>query len=514
MPITPVSYTARPYVSSPTLGQLINLRGQHAAEAELRRGELAAQMWANLGQQLASGIQSYAKERQEAPIRKQEAEARTIGLENARAEQRANAKATEDRSVLASAQGSGLEPEVVKSQLQQLGRADLVPIYEQTHANLETARLGLKEKQAAVKALENDYFGALAAGVKKAKLDPIAVDWALQQAEADGHDVTQIRQHIQQNPAALPQIIDTLIEQSPTQRKLLGEEGDRALRQTTEQRMAEQARQAAADREADNARQAATLSETQRHNRATEASAVANESAVPTLNEAGLDAAAKMYAQTGQLPAMGMGGKAANVRATIINRAAELYPDLNIAANKAEYGATSGTLTQLQKQRAAIGAFEQTAQKNIDLFLTQAGKVVDTGSPLANSLARTVSGRMLGSPDQAAYDAARQVAINEIAKITSNPTLAGQLSDTARKEVEAFNPQSATLKQTVAVMRLLKQDMGNRTKSLDDAIAQQRSTLRGQASSASGKILARDQDGNIHEAPVGTPLPAGWVAVP
>ena len=200
------------------------------------------------------------------------------------------------------------------------------------------------------------------------------------------------------------------------------------------------------------------------------------------LTAGGLDAAARLYAQTAQLPPMGMGAAAAGTRAKIINRAAELYPEMNLAGNKADYAADSSTLTKLTQQRAAIGAFEQTAQRNIDLFLTQAGKVVDTGSPLANTIARAVSGKMLGSPDQAAFDAARQVAINEIAKITTNPNLSGQLSDTARHEVEAFNPSNATLKQAVAVMRLLKQDMQNRTQSLDEAIA----GLKGRLSSRPG----------------------------
>ena len=53
----------------------------------------------------------------------------------------------------------------------------------------------------------------------------------------------------------------------------------------------------------------------------------------------------------------------------------------------------------------------------------------------------------------------------------SSVPLAGTLSDSARHEVEAFNPANATLKQTVAVMRVLKQDMANRTKAMDEQIA-------------------------------------------
>jgi hypothetical protein len=197
---------------------------------------------------------------------------------------------------------------------------------------------------------------------------------------------------------------------------------------------------------------------------------------VTELTPEGLDAAAMMFAKTGQLPALGMGDK--TTRKKIINRAAALTPGLDVASAKADFSANTATLTQLEKQRAAIGAFEQTAIKNIDVFLETAGKVVDTGSPFANTLLRQATGKLLGSPNQAQYHPARQVAINEIAKITSNPNLSGTLSDAARHEVEAFNPANATLKQSVAVMRLLKRDMQNRTDALDEQIGAIRGRIR------------------------------------
>jgi hypothetical protein len=186
---------------------------------------------------------------------------------------------------------------------------------------------------------------------------------------------------------------------------------------------------------------------------------------------------------------LGMGDK--SNRQAIINRAATLTDaDIarieatggDIAANAAGYGADAGSLKKLQSQRDAIGAFENTAKKNIDIFLDTAGKIVDTGSPLANSVARTLSGKVLGSPDQAAYETARRIAINEVAKITNNPTLAGQLSDQGRKEVESFNPENATLAQSVRVMRILKRDMQNRTDSLDEALAGVRTRIGGSSS--------------------------------
>lgn len=231
----------------------------------------------------------------------------------------------------------------------------------------------------------------------------------------------------------------------------------------------------------------AALTETARHNRATEAQAAETNAAAPALTPDAIKLTARQFAMTGQLPPMGMGKQGAKVRTDIINAAAEEYKNLDLPTQVAAYKANQASLTKLQGQRDAIGSFEATAKKNIDLFLETAGKVVDTGSPLINTPLRMVSGKLLGSPDQAAFDAARQVAVNEIAKITSNPTLAGTLSDSARHEIEAFNPASATLKQSVAVMRLLKQDMGNRTTSLDDqikAIQQRIATKPGETSAA------------------------------
>lgn len=295
------------------------------------------------------------------------------------------------------------------------------------------------------------------------------------------------------------------------------------LRQLQRERYAaeDKARADAASRAAvDDARQAQALGETIRHNKAVEGATAAAANDKTALTDKGVDIAALNYRKTGVMPPLGMGDK--GTRQRIINRAAELTaPDIariesiaDIAGNKQDYAANTDSLKSLQKSRDAIGAFEQTAQKNIDVFLDVAGKVVDTGSPLANRLAREVSGSLLGSPDQAAYDAARQVATNEIAKITSNPTLAGQLSDSARHEVDAFNPRNATLAQTVRVMRLLKTEMTNRKEAMDAEIAVVRG--RGKSSSTTpppatgGFIEAIDQQGVVHHAPAGTPLPAGW----
>ena len=84
MPITPVSYSPRPYVRNGTMGDLLRLRGRNQADAELRAGEIQARMWSDLGQNIAGTMQGIQRERQEAPIRAQEAESRALALQGQR----------------------------------------------------------------------------------------------------------------------------------------------------------------------------------------------------------------------------------------------------------------------------------------------------------------------------------------------------------------------------------------------------------------------------------------------
>lgn len=273
MPARSVPYTPRPYVRDNSLGSLLQLQGRNRAESERERGAISAQMWASLGQQIAQSIQSYTKDKQEAPIRAQEAEARTIGLENARAEQASARKATEDTSIMGSAMGSRMPPEQIKAQLAEFGRGDLIPVFDKTWMDLESSRTSLKKLKADVEAGEADYFGAFAAGIKKSNYDPMAIEWALSEAEADGHDVAQLKQQIQGNPQMLPQLVDHLIERSPTQREMVAKEQKAALEQQQEQRQSMETMEQIAARNRDDRRQSDTLAETSRHNRAMEVNA-------------------------------------------------------------------------------------------------------------------------------------------------------------------------------------------------------------------------------------------------
>ena len=188
-----------------------------------------------------------------------------------------------------------------------------------------------------------------------------------------------------------------------------------------------------------------------------------------------LDQAAARYAQTGVLPSMGMGAAGSQARKAIMNRAGELAPNGSIAANSAEYKANENSLTSLQKNFDQVTGFENTAGKNLNTFLATAQKLEDTGSPWLNKPWRDVQSGLAGSPDLAAYNAARTTAITEIAKVLTSSNASGVLSDSARGEVSGLIGPNATLGQIQSAAKILKQDMANR----HDAYQQQIQDIKG-----------------------------------
>lgn len=225
------------------------------------------------------------------------------------------------------------------------------------------------------------------------------------------------------------------------------------------------------------------------------------------LSAGGLDAAAQALHEGGSIPA----GFSRNpqVVARIVNRYAELFPGESMVGNKALFDAAKGSMVAMQKQRDAVVAFERTAGKNLDLFLTQAKKVIDSGSPLINQPLRAVNSKLLGDQDLAAYNTARQVALTEIAKVTNNPSLAGQLSDSARHEVTSLIPAEATLGQIYSVANILKQDMANRRESYDQSLGEMKSHFGGSAKT--NPAQQPTQQGASPSSQQANPNPTGYI---
>lgn len=211
------------------------------------------------------------------------------------------------------------------------------------------------------------------------------------------------------------------------------------------------------------------------------------------------------YAMTGVMPSMGM---QAGGRQKILHYANEFarqngYTPKDLATIQASYAGDKDSLKKFQTQRDQIVSFENTAGKNLDNFIDLASKIPDTGSPWLNLPLRQLNKNLVGNDAMAAVDAARQVANNEIAKVTSGGGLSGVVSDSARHEIQSFNPQNATLKQTLAVAKVLKNDMANRHQAMDATLSDIKSRIGGPASGGGNQQQAthrfNPQTGKIEE---------------
>lgn len=196
------------------------------------------------------------------------------------------------------------------------------------------------------------------------------------------------------------------------------------------------------------------------------------------------------YAITGVMSSLGNGSGIVKQRITHeaqeYARQAGLSPR-DLALAQASYKGDMASLKDLQTKRDQIVSFENTAQKNIDTFLQLAAKIPDTGIPWLNTPVRLIDRKLAGSENMAAVDAARTVANNEIAKVTSGGGLGGVLSDNARHEIEAFNGKDLTFGQVKKVVEILKRDMSSRHAAMDEML---------------GEIKARTAN------PTGAPAPA------
>lgn len=199
------------------------------------------------------------------------------------------------------------------------------------------------------------------------------------------------------------------------------------------------------------------------------------------LSDPAVDQAAQRYLQTGQLPPAGGRGPAALAQnRKIMNRAAELGAGQDITQNATILAANRDSLKKLQSNFDQVTAFENTAGKNLDTFLTTAKKVVDSGSPMVNRPLRSLAGSAMGSADQAAFNAARTTALTEISKVLNSSNAQGVLSDSARHEVEGLIGPDATLAQIYSAAKILKQDMANR----HDAYSEQIQDIHGRLGGA------------------------------
>lgn len=219
-------------------------------------------------------------------------------------------------------------------------------------------------------------------------------------------------------------------------------------------------------------------------------------------NQDALDMAANNYRQTGQMPAGFT--RSPQTTTAIIARAAQLDQSAGgagIAANKAVLGSYTDALKKLQTNFSQVQAFEQTAEKNMDLLQQTAKKIPDLGTRFANVPARMISGNMIGTDNMAAFKTALNTAQTEAAKVLNSSNASGVLSDSARHELQDVIDGNVPFSALVASLNTLKQDMANRTQAYQQQIGDLQTRIKGAggaqpAAGGAGGAQQTNQPGN------------------
>lgn len=218
---------------------------------------------------------------------------------------------------------------------------------------------------------------------------------------------------------------------------------------------------------------------------------------------------AERYRVDGTLPTFGWGASGAIVRGKILNEAtaqaaAEGSTGEAERIRQVGLGTVKQALGQLEKNRANITAFENTAARNADLVLRESEKVDRMGSPIIDRWILAGKKNIAGDPGVARLDLAMRTFINEYARVTTSVTGGGVTSDTARKEIETLLASKMTKPQVREVIDLAKQEMRNRLASYDDQVK----VLRDRMSIRPGTAPSS------FETPGAAPAQGGWKVTP
>ncbi len=184
------------------------------------------------------------------------------------------------------------------------------------------------------------------------------------------------------------------------------------------------------------------------------------------LTPAAIETSARRYHDTGgELPS-GMGKEGWAIKAAVMNKEAEMYPGSSLAGNKADFTGFKSALTSLDRQAALTGAFEKTAESNLDIALANSNRVDRTGSPIINKYLLKLKGDYAGDDDTKLLENAVITAANEYGKVISGST-SGQVTDAAKQEAKQLLNEALAKGTFAKVAAQMKQEMGNRRLGFD-----------------------------------------------
>lgn len=196
-----------------------------------------------------------------------------------------------------------------------------------------------------------------------------------------------------------------------------------------------------------------------------------------TLSGPALDSAARQFLQSGEMPELGR-DPGSRLHRAIMQRAEELAPGSNIAANRATYAADKASLEHLQPQVDAVSSFIRTFDKNLKMLEKSAAKLKSTNSPALNKGLRWYQTTVSGDPNLTAFKQALSAVTSEAGKINSGSTGQGGVPISVLEEMERNLPENATPDQIVGALKVLRQDSENRRAAMREQLGEIKSRFQ------------------------------------
>jgi hypothetical protein len=150
----------------------------------------------------------------------------------------------------------------------------------------------------------------------------------------------------------------------------------------------------------------------------------------------------------------------------VLNRMAEIAHGVDRATVQADFSADVKSLEKLIPQYDAITAFKENAVQQGRVLKDLAGKVDTTGMPVFERWIRAGKQAVAGDEDVTEFNAQMFLYRAEAARILTQPSLTGVLSDNARHEVQEFLDKPMSAAQVKRVVDRLETDFGLRDKTL------------------------------------------------
>ena len=172
-----------------------------------------------------------------------------------------------------------------------------------------------------------------------------------------------------------------------------------------------------------------------------------------------------------------------------------------MARDASEFKAQKAALTQITKDLAAIRPYHDMLEGNIGILKELGAKLSRTDSPWANKTLNYLQTHPTSDPDVTEYLAQMRLVQTEASRVINNPRLVGQLTDSARHEIDGIvNGDMAIASSNRVVDRLLN-DAGRRVSSMEKEQEHllQRKPAAAHAvppKNAKGWVLHTDKDGN------------------